>query len=101
MYTTLALRTYFNVGNNSLWNTFVNRNRAYWTAFIKRVVLKKSSGRPVLVVRYENIKRNRTTEVEGYRGGKGRRGGSDFAIFSLHGQSLYCLSLCLLRYYTS
>ncbi len=62
--------TYFNVGN-STWNKFVKRNRAYWASFIRKVVLKKSSGRPVLVVRYENIKRNRSTEVEGYRGRRG------------------------------
>ena len=37
-------------------------------------MLKKSSGRPVLVVLYENIQKNRTTEVENAWGEGGKDG---------------------------
>lgn len=60
---------------------------------IRRVVLENSSGRPVLVVRYEDMKRNPTKEVEerGERG-RGSEGGREGRVernFALNAISIY------------
>ena len=95
--TTLAHTTYFHVGNQSSWNKFVYSQREYWATFIRKGVVKKSSGRPVLVTRYEDMKRNQTTEVE-EREGEGEE--RELALFLLHGQSLL-LVIVSFRYYAS
>ena len=88
--------TCFNyVGNYALWNKFVYNTKAYWASFIRRVVLKKSSGHHVLVVRYENIKRNRAKEVDKEVGGKMWDGEEILLYFTAWAIITACHCVCL------
>ena len=60
----IIVQFFANVGNHPLWKFHVVQRKTIWSEMIRRVVLENSSGRLVLVVRYEDMKRNRTKEVE-------------------------------------
>ena len=52
-------------GVHPRWQTYVDNGIKKWSSIIINVVLGDPCHRPVLVVRYEDIKKNRTAEVHG------------------------------------